>query len=359
MGEDPGRRGPRFGAKKFSSTWSSPQTSKRPGGIALSMELSRSLSEFLLNGTDPSVRVGVLQDLLGRPPDDPEIREARSEIGRVGWAAQILRDQQPRGYWEGFRDTGDDLYLPKYIASNWRLLVLSDLGVTVEDPRIARATDFVLEYWAKEEDGAFGQAGSEVCITGNSVRMMVRLGRADHPMVDRAVEWLLQAQKQDGGWHCFPSETGTLDGWEPLSAFAALPGRRRTPEVRASISRGVEFYLDRGLLTESDGSTYAPWHRLHYPVHYFYDLLVGLDIITALGFAKDPRLRPALDELLAKRARDGTWSLEATHPDLAPEDPYHPRPPVYPFLLEHPLLPSRWATYLALRVLSRAGRELD
>ncbi|MCI4364790.1 MAG: terpene cyclase/mutase family protein [Thermoplasmata archaeon] len=319
------------------------------------MELPPSLSRFLLEGSDPSVRVGVLQDLLDRPADDPEVATAREEIGRTGWAARILNDQQARGHWETFREQGDDLYLPKYIATNWRLLVLSDLGLTIDDPRIVRATDLLLKYWGKEDDGVFGQAGSELCVTGNTVRMMVRFGRLEEPAIGRAVEWLTETQKTDGGWHCFPSEAGTLDCWEALAAFATIPPRHRAEKVRRAIVRGAEFYLERGLLTEKDGSTYAPWHRLHYPVHYYYDLLVGLDTLTALGYGEDPRLRPALEELLAKRNPDGTWSWDAVHPDLAPDDPYHPRPPVYPFLLEHPGIPSRWATYLSLRVLLRSG----
>lgn len=320
------------------------------------MPLSEPARTFLLDGTDPSVRLATLQDLLDRGPDDAEVVAARSEVGRQGWAAKILADQQAPGHWEGLRGGGDDLYLPKYIATNWRLLVLSDLGLTAADPRIARATDLLLELWGKEEDGVFGQPGSELCLTGNTVRMLLRFGRGDEPLVARGLDWLVAAQKADGGWHCFPSETGTLDGWEALAAFAALPKGRRSAGVARAIERGAAFYLDRGLLTETDGTTYPPWHRLHYPTHYYYDLLVGLDTLTALGYGSDPRMAPALDELLAKRRPDGSWSLEATHPDLAPDDPYHPRPPVYPFLLEHPELPSRWATFLALRVLRRAGR---
>jgi hypothetical protein len=320
------------------------------------VELTPHLTKFLLDGTDPSLRLGVLRDLLDRPFDDPEVVRARAEVGQVGWAARILDDQQARGNWEGFRSTGDDLYLPKYIGTNWRLLVLSDLGMTVEDARIARGTHLILEYWGKEEDGVFGQGGSELCVTGNSVRMMVRFGLEHDPQVSRAIDWLVRTQKADGGWHCFPSETGTLDCWEALAAFAAVSPERRSEGVRNAIVRGAEFYLERGLMRESDGSTYAPWHRLHYPVHYYYDLLVGLDILSALGYAHDPRLRPALEELMAKRQPEGTWKLDAIHPDLLPDDPYHPRTPVYPFFLEHPDLPSRWATFLSLRVLRRAGK---
>ena len=320
------------------------------------MELSASLNKFLLGGTDPSVRYLVLRDLLDRGPDDPELVKARDEIGRTGWAAKILEDQQPRGYWEGFTEKGDDLYMPKYTATNWRLLVLSDLGLTVNDPRIARATDLIFEFWGGEEEGIFGEKGSELCVTGNTVRMMMRFGRGDDPRIVRSLDWLVHAQKSDGGWHCFDSNTGTIDGWEALAAFAVVPPAKRNEGMRKAIERGAEFYLERGLLKEADGSTYPPWHRLHYPNHYYYDILVGLDTLTALGYGDDPRIRPALEELISKRLQDGTWCIDSVHPDLLPEDTYHPRTPLYPFLLEHPGLPSRWITFVALRVMRRAGK---
>jgi len=169
----------------------------------------------------------------------------------------------------------------------------------------------------------------------------------------RATGWLVSAQKPDGGWHCHRSETGTLDAWE---ALAALPSERRTPEIRKSIDRGLEFFLDRELMHE-DGATYAPWLRLHYPVHYYYDVLVGLDFVTALGKADDPRLRPALAWLEERRNRDGRWNLDALHPDL--EDERYlagMRTPYFPLGLEFPGRPSPWITTTALAVLRRAGR---
>ena len=38
----------------------------------------------------------------------------------------------------------------------------------------------------------------------------------------------------------------------------------------------------------------------------YYDILVGLDILTQLGFGCDRRLRPPLDILMEKRRGDGT-----------------------------------------------------
>jgi hypothetical protein len=310
---------------------------------------------FLLDGTDPSVQYFALRDLFDRPESDGEVVAAREKIGAEGWTAQILAQQQDRGHWEAFHEDGGELYIPKYIATNWRAIVLSDLGLTRRDPRVVKAVDLFFRYWSGP-DGVFGEPGSETCITGNLARMLLRFGYGDDPRLRDSLAWLVRAQKEDGGWHCFPSDSGTLDAWEALAAFAAVPVPLRSAEIRRSIERGAEFYLERGLLRETDGSSYPPWNRLHYPNHYYYDLLVGLDALTALGYGTDRRLRPALHELEKRRNSDGSWNLDALQPDLEPQDEYHPRPPFYPFALEHPGLPSRWITLTALRVLRRAER---
>ena len=317
------------------------------------MAISRSLRSWLLRDSDPSVVLRVRRELLDEPPSAPAVRSARAAIARKGWGASILAGQMPDGQWGTPGSAGRDLYRPKYFVTNWRLIVLGELGVPGTHPVVRRAVDLVLRRW-DGADGAFGGTDSETCITGNWVRYMVRFGRGDDPRVPRAIDWLVRHQKSDGGWHCWPSRSGTLDAWEAMGAFAVLPPSLRSAAVDRAIARGAEFYLDRGLLREGRG-TYAPWRRLHFPNHYYYDFLVGLDFLTALGYGDDRRLRPALDLLESKRRADGRWNLDAYHPDV--DDPsYRPADPFFPFALELAGQPSRWITTTALVVLRRAGR---
>lgn len=318
------------------------------------MALPAKLQQWLLHeDADPSVRYRVLRELLDKPEGDPAAARERRRIGRKGWAAQILARQHPRGQWETPGISQGELYRPKYIATNWCLLVLADLGVSGDHPRVEKAIDIFLRCYRSPTSG-IGFSGGEICFTGNAVRAMVRFGRLYDARVQRAIRWIVSHQKADGGWHCFRSSTGTLDGWEGMAAFAAIAEGDRSPDVQRSIERGAEFYLERGLLREGP-TPYAPWLRLHYPTHYYYDLLVGLDFMTALGYGRDRRLRPALDRLERKRNRDGSWNLDALHPDS--EDPRYPiRRSFYSFGLEVPGRPSRWITTTALTVLKRAGR---
>ena len=317
------------------------------------MPLDPRLRSWIWEPEEPSLRYRVLTELEGRTPDDPAVEPIGREIGVKGWAEEILDRQFSDGHWSTPGASARELYVPKYIVTNWQLIVLSDLGLPRGDPRVARSLELL---WDREggPEGGLGGTTSEVCFTGNALRYMVRLGDPKDPRLDRLIGWLLGAQKADGGWHCFDSPVGTLDGWEALAAFAALPRSQWTSEIRRSVERGAEFYLERELLHEGP-TPYAPWFRLHYPVHYYYDVLVGLDMLTRLGYGADPRLRPALDLLRSKRNADGSWNLEAVHPDVDPAAGYTPKTPIYPYALELPGQPSRWITVTALAVLARTG----
>ncbi|EQD64978.1 hypothetical protein B1B_06540, partial [mine drainage metagenome] len=99
---------------------------------------------------------------------------------------------------------------------------------------------------------------------------------------------------------------------------------------------------------------YSPWFRIHYPNHYYYDLLVGLRILTRLGHGGDRRLGPALRWLIDRRSGSGTWALDRSHPDIDPAGAgYSMDRVVYPMQLEPLERPSRWATVEALSVLGR------
>ncbi len=304
---------------------------------------------------DPSVRWRFWSEVDHRPASDPRVRAARRAIGRTGWAAWVLDRQFPDGRWTTPGSSDPELYRPKYVSTYWHFLLLADLGMTRRDPRIRRTTELILRRWTEKGTDLLGGLESEICLIGNAVRSLIRYGYLDHPVVRRSIDWIVRTQKSDGGWYCWPHRTGSLDCWEGLEGLAEIPERSRDESVRQSIERGAEFYLRHRLMNEGR-VRYPPWFRIHYPNHYFYDLLVGLRILTRLGYSSDPRLRPALRWLLGKRRPDGTWAIDADHPDL---DPRHggylfDEGPVWPLRLEPPGEPSRWATVEALSVLSRA-----
>jgi hypothetical protein len=316
--------------------------------------LSDRVRTWLLDPVEPSIRYRTLTELLDRPPDGPEVREARAQLGTTGWVPQLLAGRGPEGGWTA--DAGGSQYRPKYLATNWKMLALSDLAVDRSDPEIARSC----EHWFAGFPLANGGLGGNSkgtghhCVVGNLARAAIRFGYAEDPRVRRSLDWLVETADPKGGWSCFGSGRN-LDSWEGLSAFAAFPRERWTGRDREVVERAAEFFLEREL--HRQGGRYAPWFRFHWPVHYYYDLLVGLELLTALGYGGDPRLRPALEHLRSRRRADGRWELDATHPDLdaarARWFTAHPKERPTPLALERPGSPSRMITLRALLVLKR------
>lgn len=313
---------------------------------------SNRVLEWLLQDDQPSILYQALRDLLHRPDDDPEVWKARAAIPKKGWAVEILREQLPGGYWHNT----EQLNRPKYLATFWKFLILADLGVTSEEPRMKQTCELLLSNCVRPDGGFSFWPNSHFCMTGSLAQALLKCGYGDDQRLQRVFDWIVQAQKEDGGWHCFPSSKGTLDCWQGLNAFAALPRNRRTRRINQSMERGAEFYLKRRLYRQGKGR-YEPWFRFHYPVHYYYDLLVGLDVLTALGYGDDRRLETALKTLQEKRNPNGAWRLDAEHPDVDSEArkdyvKYEPDWPI-PFTIEKVGEPSKLITLRALRVLDR------
>jgi hypothetical protein len=314
--------------------------------------------DWLLEPGQPSIRYLTLVRLMGRRETDPEVRKARSRIPTVGWVADLLARRDPGGWW--VREGG--WLEPRFLGTNWSLLALSDLGATRQIPAVAASC----EYWMGRSPlvgggvGGFGKGKGHHCYTGNMARALIRMGYADDPRLPPTMRWLERSSHPRGGWTCrwqrdSPAPSRTLDAWEGLSAFAEYPRSRWTPEMRACVERGVEYFLERELYRQGD--RYEPWFRFHWPPHYYYDLLVGLDCITALGYGKDPRLGFALDVLRKKRRADGRWVLDASQTDPDEEGAAwfaaHPNKRPAPLELETPGRPSKMITLRALTVLSR------
>ena len=310
---------------------------------------SKRALDWLLEEDQPSVRYLALTQLLDRPEDDPEVRAAKELIPRKGWAAEILAAQKPGGFWVG----DESLYRPKYLSTNWMLLILSDLGLTRADPRIRTASELWIERFAKA-DGGFSMDGSKsshLCVVGNTARGLVKFGYADHPTVRSAFEWLVDHRDKNGGWSCFGSGRN-LDSWEGMSAFAAYPRQKWTDGMKRAVEDAAEFYLQREL--HKQGPRYEPWYQFHYPTHYYYDILVGLDFMTSLGYVADPRLQTAVTLLKEKQRPDGRWNLDAVHPDLEGNAAkWYAKGMPTPFSLEKPGEPSKMITLRAKVVLKR------
>jgi hypothetical protein len=106
-------------------------------------------------------------------------------------------------------------------------------------------------------------------------------------------------------------------GWgaiKSLAAFAKLPAKARTPLVQSAIRQGVQFLLSKdpaiadypfGVGTRPSGN----WFKFGYPMSYVADVLQNLEVLAALGHAKDPQLAHALELVESKQDSQGRWKL--------------------------------------------------
>lgn len=254
---------------------------------------------------------------------------------------------------------------PRFRGTHWNMLALADLGATREIPQVRASC----EYWMAKSPlagggvGGLGKGKGHHCFTANMVRALIQFGYAEDLRVRRTMEWLVKTAHPKGGWTCRfagdgPATGRTLDAWEGLGAFAAYPRENWTEAMHAVVERTAEYYLQREL--HQQGGRYAPWYRFHWPTHYYYDLLVGLDCLSALGYGKDPRLGYALGLLRSKRRKDGRWNLDAVQTDPDPETARwfarHPEKRPAPLTFEPAGRPSKMITLRALTVLSRVGQ---
>jgi hypothetical protein len=318
--------------------------------------------DWLLEEDQPSVRYLALTQLLDKRDSDSDVRSAKANIPAKGWVAEILSRRDPGGWW--FRDR-HPLY-PQFRSTAWHMLALADLGAT----RAIPVVEISCEYWLRKTplNGSGGAVKGRpapvqhACYAGNMARALLQLGYADDPRVRKGLDWLVRTAHPKGGWSCWnfgdgPGKGRNLDGWEELSAFVHYPRSRWTPAMEGCVERGAEYFLQHEL--HDQGGRWEPRYRFHWPVHYFYDVLVGLDILTALGYGADRRLEFGLDLLKKKRRTDGRWNLDAVHPDDPSYEKFfreHPEKRFVPLTFDQPGHPSKMVTLRALRVLKRVER---
>src|SRR3989475_10344773 len=146
---------------------------------------AKKVLDWLLEEDQPSIRYLALTQLVGKAQDAPEVLAAKELIPEKGWAADLLAQQHRDGWWV----SDESLYGPKYLSTNWMLLTLSDLGLTNDDPRIAKACELWLRRMATA-DGGFAPSGGEkgpLWPKGDKARGLVGFGNSHHPNGGKAV----------------------------------------------------------------------------------------------------------------------------------------------------------------------------
>jgi hypothetical protein len=332
-----------------------------------------SVVDWLLDPADPAVRHATLRELLGRPATDPDAVDSQRRAMRCDPIAAILRAQEPEGWWE---KPGPG-YATKYRGTVWQLIFLDQLRADGSDERIRRAGAYVLDH-TQAASGGFGASGvsgggrpppSSVihCLDGNLIHALIGFGWLGDPALDRAIEWQARAITGDGlarwyatgtsgpGFACAANE-GLPCAWGAVKAVGGLlrvPPARRSVLVQRAIDAGLDFLLSHDPRdadypmgwgnTRPSGS----WFRLGFPSGYVADVLDELEVLTAAGHARDPRLARAFAWLVEQRDPTGRWVNRRAWTGKTWGS------------IERQGRPSKWITLRAMSVLRTAGRLTD
>ncbi|MBN1649292.1 MAG: hypothetical protein JW874_14740 [Spirochaetales bacterium] len=318
----------------------------------------RSTIDWLLDAKDPSIIYFTKLWLLDKKEDDPEVLAIRKAIPGSARAAQLLAGQREEGFW-GDRDRYID---DRFRGTAWRVQLLLELGADPKLPQIQKAVQFLAEAAYNNEAGGFvsRQRKPEVvpCYTGDLLRIFFVTGNYRHPHVTAGLEWLLRnmtfhdgdnsVPEPDSG--CFGRHT-CIRGLVPvLRALAELPEIYRSEKTIRLLEECIEFMLIHRIYKSSHNfsrNLNPKMTQLTFPNFYYPDLLSVMLVFTALS-VRDLRMQDAVDFLLRKRGKDGTWKLQRLYNERAKTD-------LFPVVVDtgERGMPSRWITLRAMTVLKR------
>jgi hypothetical protein len=264
-------------------------------------------------------------------------------------------------------------YNPKYRSTVWAIILLAQLGATVqEDARIAQACHYLLDQ-ALTKGGQFttsgAPSGTADCLQGNLSWALLELG-VDDPRLEKAFDWMARTVTGEGiassedrqaavryyAGKCGPtfacgSNNSLPCAWGGVKVMLALgkwPEERRTPTIQRAIQQGVDFLLgvDPAEARYPTGYSDKPsqnWWKFGFPVFYVTDLLQVVEALVALGYGDDPRLSRALALIRERQDREGRWALDYDYTGKTWVD------------FGAKKQPNKWVTLRALRVLKAVG----
>jgi hypothetical protein len=322
---------------------------------------------WLLEENNPGVRYLAMRDLLKLPSDNPELISAKEIAHREGPISIIMDTMRPEGYWV----TPGPGYSCKYKSAVWSLILLAQLGASVDmDERIGRACRYLIDH-ALTEIGQFSTDGTPTgtidCLQGNLVSALLDFDYQDNRM-EQAIDWMTRSVTGEGiapledkraSRRYYPSQCGPVfacghnnglscawGGTKVLLALGKIPLKFRTPQIERAITTAVDFFLGIDpLLADYPtrlGRKPSPyWWKFSFPVFYVTDILQLLEAFAGLGMLNDPKLANALEYVRNKQDQNGRWALEydyKTWVDFGPKKQ-----------------PNKWVTYRAVKVLMQSN----
>ena len=314
---------------------------------------------LLLADPSPSLRLLVLRDLLGYPPDDDEVQELQRLQASDALILDFLARQNEDGSWRGAAGVGS---VPGKLRTTAQALTgLGYLGLDSSHPALRRGAEFL--FAQQQADGSWPLATQASDAKYHMIPLqtalpllgLARAGYATDPRAQPAYDWLAKQQLPHGGWPSgrheqkyifaagyrrlahsqFGCRTNTTAA---VSALAMHPQRRSSPAAQRGLdlllaheqrqAHTLGFEVARTIGVEETGGVFTYFKR--------YDVAQMLDLCWRVGAnLEDERVAANIAFVKGLQGRYGLWE-------------YRPYPEA-----------SRWVTFDLLRSLSRIDSETD
>jgi hypothetical protein len=329
----------------------------------MNVEVENDLINWLLEPADIGIKYLTRRDLIQTEP--ALLNTERVTAHTNGPIAQVMKHMSKEGYW-GKPGAG---YYPKYSGTVWSIILLAQLGASIEvDKRIATACSYLVEH-SLTKDGHFTinglPSGTADCLQGNLCASLIDLGY-DDPRLDKAFDWMARSVTGEGvaplkdkkaplryyAGKCGPnfacgSNNKLPCAWgatKVMLAFGKLPPERRPELVNRAIKTGISFLFstDPAKANYPSGYSNKPsrnWWKFGFPVFYVTDIMQIVEALTLHGYGNDPRLRNTLKIIHDKQDVQGRWSMEYDYTDKTWIN------------FGNKKEPNKWVTLRALRIL--------
>lgn len=294
---------------------------------------------WLLESPTPSIRYLTLTGVLGKPENDPEVQAARLSISTENPVRHILDKQAPEGYWQ----IAKHYYSPKYRASHWSMLLLSELGLDPRHAAMQKGMAFMQASFEDDQRLMKSEAPYWGCLWGNALRYQLYCGNPHEDFMQTMLDYVVQDLQQlsrcqyNNGLPCAWSVVRGLYG------LALIPAKQRSAQMQTAIESGLKFLLEDYDLLAADypyiEKVHPTWSKLSFPLFYQSDMLLVLRVAKELNALQTPQAVRGLAWLETQRNKNGNWSGGS---------PYQKQ--TWPILARGDTV-NRWITLQAMRVL--------
>jgi hypothetical protein len=320
------------------------------------MTLSHQALLWLLDQDNPGVRYLALRYLAGLSSKSRELLSAKKEAYEKGPIGEILKHMNPEGYW----DKSGAGYNPKYRSTVWSLILLSQLGASVDDdPRIKKACQYYLDHAFSTANSLSANdtpSGTVNCLEGNMTLALTLLGCTDIRLM-QTYDWMAKSVIGDGvryyAYTCGPNFACGVNAkkscaWgavKVLLAFGAVSEDKRTSVMKKAIKAGVDFFFSIDPMTakypmRTNSPPSRDWWKFGFPLFYITDLLQLAEALASVGYGHDQRLEKTIAFIESKKDDQGRWALEYDYFGKTWGDFGKKREP------------NKWVTYRALKTLT-------